>query len=307
MPCIGPLKAFYPKPGSNDRRLVFKQNGDHSGIGVDVPCGQCIECRLDHARQMAIRLVKESACHERSSFLTFTYDNEHLPYGGSLVIRDAQLFHKRLHNRLLRERGYGIRFYYSGEYGETYGRPHYHSIIFGFDFPDKQFYKENDRGEPIFVSEFCRELWPYGRNGIGNVTFESCAYTAGYVTNKVSKGHDESSRAKFEAKYGRYDADGNFYLLEPEFARMSRRPGIGRPWFEKYKGETYRDDGLVVSGKFVRPPRYFDTLYDDVDSARLAELKKVRRSAARGLTARQSFAREKIVKARIGLRRKDVT
>ena len=307
MPCLAPLTAYRPKQGSETNRLVFRKDQSETGVKVQVPCGQCVECRLDSSRQWAIRLMKERACHERVSFLTLTYDDAHLPEGGSLVKRDVALFHKRLHNRLLRDRDYGIRFYYSGEYGETYGRPHYHSIIFGFDFPDKQFYKRNSRDEPIFVSEFCRELWPFGRNGIGDVTFESCAYVAGYVTDKITVGHDDRSRAKFEAKYGRYDSEGRFFTVLPEFSGMSRRPGIGKPWFDRYAAETYRDDGVVVSGKFVRPPRYFDNLFDEIDSERLSMLKKERRRSARGLTSRQSFAREKIVKARIGLRRKDVT
>ncbi len=307
MPCLGPLTAYRPKAGADSARLVFDRKKGDLDKRVDVPCGQCIECRLDYARQWAIRLQKEAQCYDVSSFITLTYDNEHLPAGNTLVKRDVALFHKRLHNRLLRERGYGIRFYYSGEYGETYGRPHYHSIIFGFGFPDKQFYKKNERGEPIFQSEFLRELWPVGRNGIGDVTFESCAYTAGYVTEKISPGHDASSKAKFEAKYGRYDDNGNFYLLEREFSNMSRRPGIGRPWFDKFKDETYRDDGLVVSGKFVRPPRYFDTLFGELDADRLDELKVLRRQKAKSLSSRRSFAREKIVKARLKLRRKDVT
>jgi len=231
--------------------------------------------------------MKENSCHETSSFLTLTYDDDHLPEGGTLVKKDISAFCKRLHNRLLRARGYGIRFYYSGEYGETYGRPHYHAIIFGFDFPDRKFYKNNKRGEPIFQSEFCRELWPVGRNGIGLVTFESCAYVAGYVVDKVTGD-------KADDYYQRVSPDGVVYRLQPEFSDMSRRPGIARAWFDKYAAETYRDDYTIVSGRRVRPPRYFDTLFEGIDAERLKALKSVRRRRAKVHAFDQTPARRRI-------------
>lgn len=314
MPCIGPLTAYYGKivnPVTGKRRLVFNKQDAFSGVPVSVPCGQCIECRLDYGRQWAIRLEKENKCHDVSTFITLTYDDDNLPADGSLVKEDLQAFHKRLHNRLLRKRGVGIRYYGAGEYGATFGRPHYHSIIFGYDFPDKKWYKDNDRGEPIYVSEFLRELWPAGRNGVGMVTFDSCMYVAGYVCNKISEGHDDQSRERFARKYGRYSSDGRFYLLQPEFSHMSRDPGIGAPYFQKFGSEVYRDDTVVVNGVSVRPPRYFDNLFEEVDSKRLSMLKRKRKLRAvehsRGFTSRVSYARERIVKARLGLRRKDVS
>lgn len=313
MPCLGPRLGYPGKevnPLTGKRRLVFNIRDAFSPVGRLTPCGQCIQCRLSYARDWSVRLDKENKCHESSSFITLTYDDEHLPDGGSLVKDDIALFHKRLHNRLLRSRGYGIRFYYSGEYGDTFKRPHYHSIIFGFDFPDKKFYKRNERDEPIFVSEFLSDLWPAGRNGIGMVSFDSCMYVAGYVTKKLSTPHDSESERRFAAEYGRLDADGRFYLVEPVFSEMSRRPGIGSAWLAKFGSETYRDDKLVVNGALVRPPRYFDNLYLDVDPARMEQVKKVRR--VRGIkfnkqfTSRRSYAMERITKAKLGVRKKDV-
>lgn len=311
MPCLGPLTAYYSKVvnPSGKRSLVFRASDSFSGVPISVPCSQCVECRLDHARQWAIRLMKENQCHETSSFITLTYDDSHLPDGKTLVRSHVQAFHKRLHNRLLRSRGYGIRFYYSGEYGETFGRPHYHSIIFGFDFPDKKFYKRNHRDEPIYKSDYLRELWPFGDNGIGLVTFESAAYVAGYVVSKISVGHDEASEARFNDRYLRSDSEGRPFLLEREFSGMSNRPGIGHNWFQRFHKETYRDDSVVIGGIAVRPPRYFDNLFEGIDAKRLKRLKSVRRRRAmlQDHSSRRSFARERIVKARLNLRRKDVT
>ena len=306
MSCLFPNTAYRSKdvnPATGKRPLVFSKTAAHSGIAIKVPCGQCINCRLDHARVWAIRLMKENASHDTSCFLTLTYDDEHLPVGGTLVRSDISSFCKRLHNRLLRARGRGIRFYYSGEYGETYGRPHYHALIFGFDFPDRKFYKRNKRGEPIYSSEFCRELWPAGRNGIGLVTFESAAYTAGYVVDKITG-------ARADEYYMRVDADGQIFELEREFAGMSRRPGIGRLWFDKFHGETYRDDFIVVNGVRVRPPRYFDNLFEEIDSKRLSKLKSVRRRRALLHKADQTYdrrrVREIVAIRRLALRGKDL-
>lgn len=306
MACLSPLTAYRPnvRPGEK-ARLIFDTRKAVDAVRLSLPCGQCVECRLDYARQWSIRLMKEAACHEASSFLTLTYDDDNLPQSGSLIKEHVSAFHKRLHNRLLYSRGYGIRFYYCGEYGETYGRPHYHSIVFGFDFPDKKFYKKNSRGEPIYSSEFLRELWPFGLNGIGAVTSDSCAYVAGYVVDKVKI--SQLSPEEYKSYYSRLDAEGRFYEILPEFSGQSNRPGIGKLWFDRFKDETYRDDGLVVSGKFVRPPRYFDNLFKAIDADRLDELKFLRRKKSRGFSNRQSYAREKIVKARLKLRRKDVT
>lgn len=304
MACLGPLTGYASKivNPSGKRSLVFRKSEAHSGVPISIPCGQCVECRLAHAGSWAVRIVKEASCYPSNSFITLTYDNEHLPADKSLSRRDIALFHKRLHNRLLRDRGYGIRFYYSGEYGETYGRPHYHSIIFDFGFPDKVFYKKNARGEPIYRSEFLSELWPAGGNGIGDVTFETAAYTAGYVVDKITG-------EKADAFYTRLDDEGRPHRIETPFSFMSK--GIGKPWFLKYGCETYRDDNVVVAGRVRRPPRYFDKLFEGIDPDRLLRLKSVRKRRAlllsRNNSSRTSYAREKIVKARLAQFRKDVT
>jgi len=303
--CLYPNTAYYSDSvnPTGKRSLVFNKLRSFSGVPIQVPCGQCIECRLNYARGWSIRLMKESQCHEVSSFLTLTYDEDHLPEGGSLVREHISAFCKRLHNRLLRSRGYGIRFYYAGEYGEHYGRPHYHTIIFGFNFPDRKFYKYNKRGEPIFQSEYCRELWPFGRNGIGEVTPESCSYVAGYVVDKVN------GKKEQEGYYVRTSADGVVYSLLPEFAGMSRRPGIGRLWFERFAKETYRDDFTIMNGMKVRPPRYFDVLFDAVDSKRLKRVKLVRRRKALDRpkrSNRRSIVRETVLRAKLRVKGKDL-
>lgn len=309
MPCTRQITAYYGRdvnPATGKRGIVFNPNLSLTGIPIKVPCGKCADCRLEYSRQWAMRCTHESKLYDENTFITLTYDDDHLPKVGpfpTLVKRDIQLFHKRLHNRLLKTRGYGIRYYYCGEYGETYGRPHYHSIIFNYGFPDRKFYKYNKRGEPLFRSEFLRELWPDGHNSCGAVTFESCAYVARYVMDKVDGD-------QFDDKYTWQDvATGELVSIQQEFVGMSRRPGIGKGWFDKFHAETYRDDSVIMNGREVRPPRFYDNLYEQVDSVRLKVLKRNRlrksRVYSRNRSLRRDWTREVITLKKLRLNRRD--
>ena len=271
MPCYAPLQAFRSKDvgASGKRGITFNRNAAFSGVPMYVPCGQCVGCKLERSRQWAMRIVHEAQLYNANVFLTLTYDDKHLPLGNTLVKRDIQLFHKRLHNRLLRERGRGIRFYYCGEYGEATRRPHYHSIIFDYGFPDKKFHSRAKRGEDLFTSQYVRDLWPMGHNVIGAVSFDTAAYVARYCVKKIS-GPDAADH------YITVDDDGVIHERVPEFTNMSRRPGIGFNWFKKYGEHSYQWDKIIVNGKEVNPPRYYDTKYEQVDSAHLDKLKKKR-------------------------------
>lgn len=265
MGCDGPKRAYYSREvgKSGKRGITFNRNLSLSGIGFMVPCQQCIGCRLEHSRQWAIRCMHEKRMHNASEFLTLTYDDDHLPWADrepTLVRRDPQLFLKRLRKKF----GGGIKFYGCGEYGETTFRPHYHLLLFGMEFPDKKFYKKSPTGENLYWSPVCEELWPDGFNVIGDVTFESAAYCARYVTKKVT---GDMARAHYGFRV-------------PEFPMMSRNPGIGMKWFEKYGKEAYAHDSVIMNGKEVRPPRFYDTKFELVDSDRLELLKAKRKRAA---------------------------
>nr|QJB19059.1 MAG: replication initiator protein [Microvirus sp.] len=293
MPCYGPLTAYYSKElnPTGKRSLIFDRRASHSGVAVKLPCGQCIGCRLERSRQWAMRCMHEKrVCNAESSFVTLTYDNKNMPSECSLSVRDLQLFMKRLRKRT----GDGVRFYACGEYGETTFRPHYHILLFNRDFSDKKFYKNAGCGEKLWNSSTLDELWPFGFNVIGDVTFDSCAYVARYIVKKITGD-------KAEAHYG-----GRL----PEFTVMSRRPGIGFSWYEKYGEHAYALDSVVMNGKEIRPPRYYDTKYELVDSDQLALLKKKRLRAAidatRGETNRRRVTKEEFERQKLTLKQRSV-
>lgn len=192
------------------------------GVGVDprwVPCGQCLSCRIKRAAEWRVRLMGELEYHERAGFVTWTYAK--LPTNGSLVKRDLQLAFKRLRKEVSRK----VRYYACGEYGEGNHRPHYHGIVFGLDWRDRQ-----------VVSE----TWGLGRTGVGTVTADSILYVCDYATKSVL-----GKAAEWE-----YDATGR----ERPFSVCSL--GMGARWCDAH-AEGLRSAGLVVDGVPVGLPRYY--------------------------------------------------
>ena len=62
----------------------------------------------------------------------------------------------------------------------------------------------------------------------------------------------------------------------PEYTTMSRRPGIGQGWYEKFKADVYPHDRIIVRGNPSRPPRFYDSLLQREDPALISQLKIAR-------------------------------
>jgi len=255
-----------------------------------VPCGQCIECRLRRSRDWAVRCMHEASLHEENSYITLTYADEYLPKGGTLDRRAFPLFMKRL-----RKEVGAVRYFHAGEYGEENGRPHYHALLFGLRFGDERACGVSKSGFAQFASDTLSDVWSFGFHTIGAVSFESAQYVARYCVKKVTG-------AGAAAHYERVDAQGVIHQLEPEYATMSRRPGIGAKWIEKYRGDVYRDDGVMARGHLVVPPRYYDKVEGQVDVRRLVEVKGRRALELKeSVDLRELRAREALAVARVNL------
>lgn len=302
MPCYHPLKGYRARTRnpSGKYSLVFSPSEGYVDQPITVPCGGCIGCRLDYARQWAIRCMHEASLYENNIFLTLTYNGKHLPFRdkngvpsmeSTLRKDDFQNFMKRLRkrtsgfNKVKKELPDGriiyprpIRYFHCGEYGEKFGRPHYHALIFNFDFRDKYYWRKSPCGTyRIYRSKTLEELWPYGFAEIGSVTFQSAGYVARYVVKK-QKGKSA------EDHYNRYREDTGEALSfrQPEYVTMSRRPGIGKGWLEKYKDDVYPHDFTLVDGKKWKPPRFYD---NQLDEKELAKVKGQRRKYAKSDSA----------------------
>lgn len=300
MVCFKPLKGFRSKtinPDSGKRGIVFNRNQGFVDMPVELPCGQCSGCRLERSRQWAMRCTHEAQMHTDNIFITLTYDNEHLPEDRSLYYPHFQLFMKRLliHGSRKLDR-HGIRFYMAGEYGETFGRPHYHACLFNYDLPDKALWRV-ERGNPLYTSDILSDLWGLGFCSIGAVTFQSAAYVARYIMKKVTG----------DAAADHYEwidpETGEVHNRRPEFTNMSRRPGIGSTWFQKYSADVFPGDFVVMNGKKVSPPRFYTSQYeitypDEVARLKMARIKRAKRRAADNTPARLAV-REKVLASRL--------
>jgi len=252
MPCYTPLTAYrsvLPGP-SGKPSITFNRKQGYVDLPITLPCGQCVGCRLERSRQWAIRCVHEAQMHDANSFITLTYDQEHLPPDGSLNLREFQLFMKKLRKFL----GFPIRFFHCGEYGDKQGRPHYHALIFGYDFPDKTVWDRRDE-IILYRSKTLEKLWPIGFSTIGEVTFESAAYCARYIMKKIT------GQSAWE-HYTTWDPDTGEVLATrtPEYTTMSRggkdgQGGIGRSWLDKYEHDVYPSDEVIMRGRSMRPPQ----------------------------------------------------
>lgn len=266
MPCFHPINAWQSKEGGP---LAFKPSAIASQ-SLQIPCSQCIGCRVEKSRQWATRCVHEASMHDQNCFITLTYDDDHVPWDGSLNKKHFQDFMKRLR---FKERHKTLRYFHCGEYGEKLGRPHYHALIFNHDFDDKTLWSERD-GIPTYVSEELTALWPFGFSTVGRLTWETAAYCARYTTKK---------RTGKEAKehYWRLVATDLEVELQPEYATMSLKPAIGKTWYEAYKTDCYPSDFISHKGRKFRVPKYYDTLLHQADPEELEKLKAIRKEKAR--------------------------
>lgn len=270
MPCYRPLRGYYScevNP-TGKRSIVFDSRKALDDRHLDLPCGQCIGCRLERSRQWAIRCLHEASLYEDNSFITLTYSDDHLPDGNSLDVKHFQDFMKRLRKRF----GSGIRFFHCGEYGERFSRPHYHACVFGLDFKDKELYRVTQQGHRLYTSQVLEDLWGKGHCLIGDVTFESAAYVARYITKKIT-GDDASW---YYGELVNYETGEVIPARKPEYVTMSRRPGVGKPWLEKFQSDVYPLDFVVINGKKCRPPKYYDTQLAISDPYLLDDLKEQR-------------------------------
>ena len=311
MPCFRPLTAYRTSQGS----VVFSENRrfGESVATLQLPCGQCVGCRLERSRQWAVRCVHEAQCHESSYFVTLTYAPENLPIGRTLVYRHVQFFLKRLRKWYRRP----VRYYVCGEYGEQLDRPHYHALLFGLELPDLKPYRTGGRYK-LWTSAKLDALWGLGFCSVGQVTFESAAYCARYVMGKVNSegviAPDDFGNYYWRAAeeyYSYVDQEtGEVFSRVPEFSRMSLRPGIGATWFQSFSSDVYPSGMVVARGVESKSPRYYDKLYKSLDAIGYDQLIFEREVEGRSRyldnTDERLSVREQVTAARVRLLKRSI-
>ncbi len=254
--------------------------GNHPlGRVVYLPCGGCLACRRERRQELTLLQCCEASLHNDNWFITLTYEDwptiqltGMAPYSLSKVHLSTFCESMR---KYARYHGSDFRFFACGEYGERYGRPHYHMSVFGLspellgiaeNFDASKFRRKgilhdgkfirslsrtvkDSKGNEYWQSHVIEVRWPYGVHKIYRANRETMQYVAGYVTKKLTGdgGVDFRSSGKIS-----------------EF-QVQSRPSIGRPWFERYfdsisqvDGEKLVNDVVSVYDIQWKCPRIFD-------------------------------------------------
>lgn len=261
MSCYRPLRAY--RRGDGEVRLGV---APADAYPLELPCGRCIGCKLDRARSWSIRITHEAQLYDSNVFVTLTYSDEFLPRSLSLEYADYCGFMKRLRRRLcgvspVADGRKPIRFFVAGEYGGRTGRPHWHAILFNTRFPDQQRLKNG-----TYRSSLCEDIWSRGNVVLGDVTPRSAAYVAGYTLKKV---HGQRAADHYEDVVD--TATGELSSRRPEFVVMSRRPGIGSWWYDRFGGDVFPHDKAVMEGKCYKVPRYYWNRFESEANPYLVE------------------------------------
>lgn len=211
-----------------------------------VPCGKCIECRISHSIEWAYRVVAETRAHEHNCMVTLTYADEHLPRDMSVSVYEMQTFLKRLRKAIQPSE---IRFFGCGEYGEQFLRPHYHMIVFGYDFSDRYLFGYDKKKTKLYRSPRLEKVWPKGFSSVCEVEFDVAKYVAIYLQKPPADGRHRA------------------------FVNMSRNPGIG---YQAIKPNLMETDKLYQDGKYIHLPRYYLKVLERSYPDQIADLKERR-------------------------------
>ena len=141
-------------------------------------------------------------------------------------------------------------------------------------FKDRTLWQDS-RENQLYRSEALEKLWPYGHSSIGELTFESAAYVARYIVKKQA---GPSAREYYEY----IDYNGEIHDRVPPYTTMSRRPGIGKGWYDSFSNDLYPSDFVITTGgKKATVPKYYDGLEEKANPHRLASTKKRRKTRAK--------------------------
>lgn len=294
MACEKPQRAWQ-RGASGRLRFKKPEAGDSIGyIELQVPCGMCILCREEYARQTAVRITHEGQMHAQSAFITLTYADKHLPQHNSLNYDDIHRFWKRERQRLWREKKIKLRHYTVGEYGDKTTRPHYHACVFGYGYLENRIII---RDAPLlWTTAELEKAWGLGMVSVGALDFTTASYTASYITKKL----------RSKQQYVRVDeATGELIPLEQPRAFMS--DNLGKTWWDQFGRYLETNDWVIINGLKQKPPKAYDKWLLKKDEEKGRKIKEERKRIAREnqQSPEQNHARAENARAR-GKNRKKI-
>lgn len=272
MPCYKPIKAYRSLSRGESGRYGITFNPTKAlieGSAITLPCGGCIGCKIDRTREWATRCYHEAQMHEHNSYLTLTFSDEHLPADYGVHVRTWQLFNKRLRKHIAPIK---TRFFACGEYSDPPKlRPHYHALIFGYQFPDLEFFTKNKNGNRIYISKSLDKIWGFGNCFIGSVTYQSAGYVARYVMKKQN-GDDDPTVDHYTRVH---PITGRISIVRREFCVQSRKPGLGASWYAKYASDAFPSDFVVIDGRKHSVPKFYTKKLEEEEAEKIKRRRKL--------------------------------
>lgn len=287
MVCFNPKKAWQlnrsnldvsPQIFAKQKKITFKRpTKPEIYTEIEIPCGYCLGCRLDHANEWALRIALECKSHKNNCFITLTYDNQNLPINKNHITlkkKDFQDFIKRLRAAINPVK---ISYFGCGEYGPQTHRSHGHFIIMGWKPDDLKQIQASKTNNAMFTSEKLEKIWGKGFVSVEDVNYNVACYVARYVqkksgllpTKKKLTGKTELT-TKIDPRNGLEYLDiinktemSKFdnYGREKEFILMSKAPAIGLNYWLDNKEKILRNKGIFIKIddklKLKPIPRYF--------------------------------------------------
>lgn len=263
MPCLHSKPAWSAELPNENGLHPLRFSFRNKTPDFYIPCGKCVGCAAQRSLEWAIRIAHETTQHERNCFVTLTYAD---PPPEKINRHDPQTFIKRLRHHSSRP----IRYFLTGEYGETTRRPHYHAILFGEDFLGGAY----DIDHQLYGNKILDRIWRNGNVAIAPATVATAMYVAGYVNKKID------------------DPD--------TFSIMSRKPPIGKDWLRHYADNIRRNERIVINGQEMPvPSTYLKWLKGVEEYEHIAEN---RRNKAKPLTDQQLRAKGLAMKSKLNNR-----
>lgn len=276
MPCYKPILTEKIKQGEKVKFKKVRNVKEYTQtlnfnwkIQHMIACRKCIGCKLDNAREWAIRCQLETKESKNNYFISLTYATQYLHTNTQGIAtcnnQDLTKFINSLRKHFERQGHKGIKYLASNEYGSKRKRPHYHICFFNLPLKDlKPTGEKNDIGQPYFISKTIDKIWNKGMHKIGITNYESAGYVARYTLKKQTK-----------MEYKKLG-------IEPEKLRMSN--GIGLEYFKNHKDEIYKYDHITIKTekgvKNLLPPKYFDRKMNEKNSKLMQEIKEKRKKLA---------------------------
>lgn len=231
MRCLSPRTVGFLADGKTISWSPNKYSAEYAPF--QLPCSKCIQCRLNYAREWAIRCIHEAQMHPENTFITLTYKE---PCNPRLNYEDFQKFMKRLRFQYPNQQ---INFFATGEYGEQTKRPHWHAILFNWSPRDLEPKNKNHRGDQTYTSETLDRLWGHGRTETGSVTLESAGYCARYAAKKLVHGKDD---------------EHDYHPI----SKKSSKQAIGKKFLESFWEDIFNYGFVLLpDGQKAPVPRYY--------------------------------------------------